>query len=997
MLKHKVLLIIPILCTTLNLNGQAYSFINYGIKEGLVQSQTTSLVQDELGYLWIATLGGVSQFDGREFKNFTTKNGLVSNTVHSIYHSHGKVYMGCNGGLSIYDEGEIYSYNLPAHAKEDKIISIIKSRNTVWLGTDNSGLWVMENDSLLNIKDEAIQSIENITEIPDGLLLGTDSGLYTFYTDKRKFEKNYSELEDAFVSDMIKFNDSDLWISTYRNGLFKIEGRNVAKYSEENGLISDRIRKIEMDDHGNVWTVSKKGISKITGNEIQNFTYENGLPTEDLKDVLIDRENNLWLATSSNGILKLANEKVQVYWEDQGLCSAKALSVIVDEDELWIGSYDNGICKMSQGELTNLSEKDGFIHNRVWCGIKSRSDDLWFGTSSGLCKISNEEVINYRQSTGLINDRITSLFEDSDSSIWIGHRQGISKIIRNQITNYSSEQGFIGQRIRSIQRQGERLYLGAENGLFAFDGKAFKQLKDQGVFKQNAVLNITIDEPGNLWLGTKNGLFQYDHETFKRIDFSEVSSADYIVFTNRFENWIIIGTNNGLYFLDSEAYNNSELIVTNHVSLEDGMSSLECNLNSSTIDENGRIYFGTGNGTVTFLVKELLDVSTDIPPTVHIEGLRIFMEDLDHSQYLSKEFKSDQNHVTIDFTGIDLSHPNDISYEYRLNGLEDEFLRSDDIGSISYPYLPHGEYNFEVYAISKSGVRSVSPALISFTILPPFYLTNWFLILVCLATIGVIALILIWRRNIRRRKLDNERLVYQSKILELEQQSLNSSMNRHFIFNALNSIQYYINRQDKLAANKYLSNFAKLIRKNLDSSQENLTLLSNELERINLYLSLEHMRFQDKFDYEVTIDPSINPEQVKLPSMLLQPFLENSIWHGILPNDKRGKLKINVVRNTDSSIKIIIDDNGIGVKQSLSMKNGKHNSHDSKGVSLTNDRIILYQKLTHENFKIKGPFELLDDGDRVLGTRVEVYIPDNQAFERIIKEANKLGKLSLNY
>jgi len=212
----------------------------------------------------------------------------------------------------------------------------------------------------------------------------------------------------------------------------------------------------------------------------------------------------------------------------------------------------------------------------------------------------------------------------------------------------------------------------------------------------------------------------------------------------------------------------------------------------------------------------------------------------------------------------------------------------------------------------------------------------------------------------------------------------------------LNSIQYYINRQDKLSANKYLSNFAKLIRKNLDSSQENLTYLSNELERIDLYLSLEHMRFQDKFEYNIEISDKVNAESVKIPSMLLQPFLENSIWHGILPVDKKGHINVAIDRSLSGSIKITIDDDGIGVKESLKSKNGKDHIHDSKGVSLTNDRIVLYQKLTHENFKIKGPYEIKDDNANVKGTRVEIYLPESQAFEEIISETNKLGKLALN-
>ena len=148
--------------------------------------------------------------------------------------------------------------------------------------------------------------------------------------------------------------------------------------------------------------------------------------------------------------------------------------------------------------------------------------------------------------------------------------------------------------------------------------------------------------------------------------------------------------------------------------------------------------------------------------------------------------------------------------------------------------------------------------------------------------------------------------MYKSNLLDLEQQTLNASMNRHFIFNALNSIQYFINTQDKISANKYLTSFAKLIRKNLDSSSSgnNLIPLSDELERLELYLSLEHMRFQSKFDYNIFIQPKVTSESILVPAMFMQPFVENSIWHGVLPMEKKGEINISIEVTLEKEIRI---------------------------------------------------------------------------------------------
>jgi LytS/YehU family sensor histidine kinase len=160
-------------------------------------------------------------------------------------------------------------------------------------------------------------------------------------------------------------------------------------------------------------------------------------------------------------------------------------------------------------------------------------------------------------------------------------------------------------------------------------------------------------------------------------------------------------------------------------------------------------------------------------------------------------------------------------------------------------------------------------------------------------------------------------------MLQLEQQALNAHMNRHFVFNALNSIQYYINRQDRLAANRYLTSFARLIRKNLDASQSDTTTLAEELERLEIYLLLEHMRFKDRFSYRVDIDPAVSTAGIQIPAMMLQPYVENSIWHGILPMGRSGTVRPSTsVPAATTAIQVVIEDDGIGIEHSRLKKNG---------------------------------------------------------------------------
>jgi LytS/YehU family sensor histidine kinase len=247
--------------------------------------------------------------------------------------------------------------------------------------------------------------------------------------------------------------------------------------------------------------------------------------------------------------------------------------------------------------------------------------------------------------------------------------------------------------------------------------------------------------------------------------------------------------------------------------------------------------------------------------------------------------------------------------------------------------------------------------------------------------IAAVAAILVglWynRSRVLKARREKEMFEMRNRMLALEQQSLNSSMNRHFIFNALNSIQYYINRQDRLAANKYLSDFARLIRKNLDSSQDNLTTLGDEIERLEIYLRLEHMRFKDKFEYTVEVDPALSRDRIKVPAMLIQPFLENSIWHGLLPKDdgEVGRLTVRFCL-VNGHVELEIMDNGIGIENSLKQKTGADH-HISKGMEITQSRIDLIKKSTGKTIELIGPEDIRGLDGRSKGTIVKIKLSED--------------------
>ena len=377
--------------------------------------------------------------------------------------------------------------------------------------------------------------------------------------------------------------------------------------------------------------------------------------------------------------------------------------------------------------------------------------------------------------------------------------------------------------------------------------------------------------------------------------------------------------------------------------------------------------------------------SSNFEPITHISGVRLFLKDtnwtkvspeIDSISLLPKNLKVkyQTTHFTFDYIGIKLSNPSSVRYKYMLEGFDESWSSSTDATFATYSNLPSGKYTFKVIAGDVMGIWNKSPAVFSFEILPPFWTKWWFVLLCVLAGLLILWGIFRWRVTELRKKHQTQQLEYKSKLLLLEHQSLNSSMNRHFIFNALNSIQYYMNKEDKFSAHKYLSRFAKLIRMNLDSSMSNLVPVSEEIDRLDLYLQIELMRFEGKFQYSINIAEDIDTESIEIPPMLLQPYVENSILHGILPADKTGQIDIRIEHGPDQSIIFSIQDNGIGIEESKARKLLKKSPHVSRGTSITAQRIQLLGAMNNINITINGPFELRDAKNAVSGTRVELII-----------------------
>jgi sensor histidine kinase YesM len=781
----------------------------------------------------------------------------------------------------------------------------------------------------------------------------------------------------------------EIIISVYDEGVYFFNNKTFRQVTEEkDGISSNLIRNIFVDSKNRIWLASKNGVSLIEKNNILVFHEYNGLPNENIETIYEDREGNVWFGTDGSGTFRYTSDEFITYTTSSGLSSNYVMTIIQDaEKRVWLGTYGGGITTLKSQEINYYTTTNNrLINNIVWTSLRDHENNLWFGTSDGLVKIQQTHIQTYRDDWFLPSRKITALYQDNLGYLYVGTAKGLAVRRHGNWNKYDDSLSLNLKNIRAIEKGiNQKIWLGTSNGIYVFDEKMCEPWIYNDLLEDKVIYSIRNYKDSLWFIGTANGLYFSSGNTCEKIELHPAFSANFINFIGlERENFLWIGTNYGIFEIDIHQYfhKKNKKSILHHTS-NSGITSVETNLNAFFEDYDKNIWMGTGDGVVKFDRKKRKDSVEIVIPQTYISDIQLFLKPTNWQQYsdnispytaLPNELilSSRINYLTFYFTSVCYSNPKDVKFRIKLEGLDQDWSPIIDQHSFTYPNLSYGEYTFMV-ASSVDGVYWSKPAIFQFTILKPYYLTWWFFLLNSLILTTIVFIIIRWRQHVNKRERLTEKLLYKSRLLALEQQSLNASMNRHFIFNALNSIQYYINTQDRLSANKYLTSFAKLIRKNLDSSIANngMVTLTDELERLELYISLEMMRFQEKFEYICTIDPTLKTDDIMIPSMILQPFVENSIWHGILPLGSSGKITLDIYQDSENIV-FEVTDNGIGVETSLASKT--NNEHQSKGMLITSGRIEVLKKVNEQKMSIEGPFQINDKNYNSLGTKVIIRL-----------------------
>ena len=945
--------------------SQTTQTIFYTTKDGLPSNSVYRTVLDGHGFLWIATENGLAKFDGKNFKSYTTAQGLPDNEITDLFIDSSQTIWVTpfRRNPAYYNPVKDRFENEETNPELQKIELGNANRGSVLtyggiaFSNNERNFFIYKNGKVSVYKgflDYHQGTPERVIEYTPGAYLLVCSDSIRVFSNNR--------ISKAFL-----LGNSTIFNSEYFNHtLFINTGNEIRKYRVTGDGDVVLLQKKVFPFTIRIFCKAGQHLAVTTYN---GTTYPLDTATLNLKDpllyniavrnVLEDKSGSSWISTIDKGLIKIQQKRISSFTINDKILNDQIAqnfnTLLVSNKKIFAGNnygevlvYD-GVYDIKKIALTNEKNMDGTVRK-----IIELKNKIYVASQSGsfLFDKSSYRILQRFEGQGNYSTKAAAVL--NDSVLLLGNHALVTKYNyeKNEITDKAVK------RVTALGvGPGKKIYIGSNEGLFRWDKDSLYNFGKQYKVFTYRVNVITTTKDGLVWVGLgSDSLLVLQHDSLiwsfalgTKIPGNVCKS----LFSNKAgEIWL--GTNKGLNKIEYQ-YNKEGLTYVNtFFGLSDGLIGEQ--VNDITIT-NDTVYVATSGG-ISYLPANLHLPVADITTFI----TRVAVDGKEALVLGSYSLPYDKNNISIDFSGVDLTGYYPL-FEYSINNTE--WVRLDK-NSIELRLLS-GTYNILIRAIKRDGRSSSQSARISISIATPFWKNGLFWSAVVLV-LFIASIFFLQKRNKQKQQKAVEKVLTEKKLGELEMQALKAQINPHFVFNCLNSIKGFIYDRDFKQADKYLDKFSELLRSTLDNSSSAIITLQDEISYLDNYLQLEKLRFEDRFEYLIEVDKGVDIKEALVPAMLLQPYVENAIRHGIGHLEtRRGMISIRV-KKEGKQLVCEIEDNGVGREKAFALRSEMHTEYQSRGMQLSKRRAELYG--IEQNI-----IDKIDEMGNAAGTKIVLMIP----------------------
>ena len=956
-------------------HAQEPGFRNISVLDGLPSARVFQVRAGADGTMWFATDNGVANFDGNTIHSYGEEEGLTESSVFALTHDNrnrewfatytGELFFHEGDSLKAYKNNEV----LKDYIRNGTIISLSVYEDTVWVSYNMFPPVKVYGDGELEVydieKDQGAYTIYQVkfphSESIFGRLSGRDSDTVILARSDAQgnLSKEKIRVEGNGYGYPMSIQDmpnGDVLVTMHQVLLVK---KRDGSCLEKNLGVSFSMASSAYDPHGRVWIGTfDDGVFVLDPK--QNYAVvDHFLIGHTITSVTFDREGGAWLSSYSSGVFYSPLPDIRYFIPGGPEIGSPLIRILSHKNRIYTAAKN--------GDIYQLANKNGF----------AEYFELWVESEQGIIDLSSDGHHFYIQSN--LNEL-------------------------REIQETGEEQKIYQRKARYILADQDRIYSiashSSDNGIWMKKPGKGPVMVSRDVCRAR---DVKIDREKNIWLACQDGIqiltlqgdreMKRDHIPVGRVKSLFIDKDTVYAATSSRGVAIIDRKTLGVDFLDKENGLRSNQVHSGFVS-SDGALWVSTNIGLHRLRKQGRKFeqvkvYTEKDGLLAGVINGFTEADGQIwclgdqgiwkiplkgqhknetPPLISITASELVRDRIFEASDL-QQLRYQDNSLSFRFRGVAFRNGEEIRYRYRLIGLDSNYRYTKE-QQVFYSGLASGAYTFEVQAANNDGVWSESPATIHFTIPQPWWETWWFFLIT-----GVLSLLIVYWAATFRNRIRNQRNTMQPAMIESEQKALSSQINPHFLYNSLNSAQFYINSNKSDKASDHLANFSMLMRKVLQNTSNSFVSVKEELSILKLYLELEQERFENKFEFSFDVDEVLNQEKLQIPSMILQPHVENAIWHGLMKSEKRdGHIKISLKQKGNTLI-WSIKDNGIG-RAKAAEYNNEHRSatHVSSGLRLTRDRLELLSKKTKKNYKLEV-IDLMTEDLQPAGTEIVIQIP----------------------